>query len=79
MLDRARLAGRHDVQFHFYKLFYLAIDSHQLRSLAPAAIEQRICGHNTRCSLPNLSVQRLKKIGAAESPRRFPPPWSVEE
>jgi hypothetical protein len=27
----------------------LAVHGHQLRSLAPAAIEQRICSHNTRC------------------------------
>src|SRR5215470_17011106 len=45
----ARLAGRHNTKLDFNKLFYLAINSHQLRRLAPAAIEQRICSHNTRC------------------------------
>jgi len=41
--------GLHDVQPDLDKLSYLAIHSHQLRSLAPAAVEQRICSHNTRC------------------------------
>src|SRR5262249_32291001 len=49
MLDRTRLAGGHNTKLDFNKLFYLAIHSHPLRRLAPAAVEQRICGHNTRC------------------------------
>src|SRR5262249_42081110 len=39
----------HNVELHLDKLSDLALHSHCLRCLAPAAIEQRICSHNTRC------------------------------
>jgi len=44
-----RLGSMNHIQLDLDKLSDLAIDSHQLRRLAPAAIEQRICSHNTRC------------------------------
>src|SRR6516165_4620270 len=38
-----------DRELHLDKLSDLAVDRNELRCLAPAAIEQRICSHNTRC------------------------------
>jgi len=48
VLGSAREAGLTTFSFTFDELPDLAIHSYQLRSLAPAAIEQRICSHNTR-------------------------------
>jgi hypothetical protein len=39
----------HNAQLDLDQLPNLAVDRNELRGLAPAAIEQRICSHNTRC------------------------------
>jgi len=39
----------HHIQLHSHELLDFALHVNELRRLAPAAIEQRICSHNTRC------------------------------